>query len=56
MLGKIFQTASLHLKLGDAHNEARQYDKAVEQWRMVLDLEPDHPKRIELLNLIEKHG
>jgi len=49
------RTASLHLKLGYAHEEARQYDKAVVQWKMVLDLEPDHPSRTKLLNLIEKH-
>lgn len=49
------QTASLHLKLGHAYRENQQYDRAIVQWQMVLDLEPDHPKRIELLNLIEKH-
>ena len=32
------------------------YDQAIEQWRMVLDLEPDHPQRTELLNLIKKRG
>lgn len=50
------ETASLHLKLGHAYKESRQYAKAVVQWRMVLDLEPDHPKRMELLNLIKKHS
>ena len=50
------ETTSLHLKLGDAYDEARQFAKAVEQWRMVLDLEPDHPRRTELLNLIKKRG
>jgi tetratricopeptide (TPR) repeat protein len=48
------QTASLHLKLGDAHEEAQDYATAVTEWRMVLDLEPDHPQRLKLLNLIEK--
>lgn len=48
------QTASLHLKLANALEEDRRYDKAVEQWRMVLDLEPDHPQRTDLLNLIKK--
>jgi len=49
------ETASLHLKLGYAYEEARQYKKAVAQWQMVLNLEPDHPNRMELLNLIAKH-
>jgi tetratricopeptide (TPR) repeat protein len=49
------QTASLHLKLGNAYEEARRYDQAVVQWRMVLDLEPEHPERMRLLNLISKH-
>ncbi len=48
-------TASLHLKLGNAYEEARKLDKAMEQWRMVLDIEPDHPQRTKLLNLIEKY-
>ncbi len=49
------QTASLHLKLGLAYEEAQKYDQAIAQWRMVLDIEPDHPERIKLLNLIEKY-
>jgi tetratricopeptide (TPR) repeat protein len=54
-VGQTPQTASLHLLLGNAYEEAQKYDKAVTQWKMVLDLEPDHPKRIELVNLIDKH-
>ena len=27
----------------------------ISHWRMVLDLEPDHPDRMELLNLIDKY-
>ena len=50
------QTSSLHLKLASALEETRQYEKAVEQWRMVLDLEPDHPQRTELLNSIKKRS
>ena len=50
------QNASLHLKLANALEEARQYDAAVQQWRLVLDLEPEHPQRTRLLNLIRKHG
>jgi tetratricopeptide (TPR) repeat protein len=49
------ETSSLHMKLASALAEARQYNQAVEQWRMVLDLEPDHPQRTELLNLIKQH-
>ena len=49
------QTASLHLKLGYAYEEAQKYDLAIAQWRMVLDLEPEHPDRMKLLNLIEKY-
>jgi len=49
------QTASLHLKLGNAYREAKQYKKLVVQYRMVLDLEPDHPKRLALLNLIGQY-
>ncbi len=50
------QTASLHLRLGDAYEEAQKHDQAVAQWRMVLDLEPDHPQRMKLLNLMAKYG
>jgi tetratricopeptide (TPR) repeat protein len=49
------QTATLHLRLGIAYEEASKYKEALVQWQMVLDLEPDHPKRLELLNLIAKH-
>jgi tetratricopeptide (TPR) repeat protein len=49
------QTASLHLKLGYAYEEAQKFAPAMAQWRMVLDLEPDHPQRMKLLNLIEKY-
>ncbi|MEO2030015.1 MAG: tetratricopeptide repeat protein, partial [Fuerstiella sp.] len=50
------QTTSLHLKLANAYEEARQYEEAVQQWRLVLDLEPEHPQRTKLLNMIRKHG
>jgi tetratricopeptide (TPR) repeat protein len=49
------QTAALHLKLGNAYEEASKRADAAVQWQMVLDLEPDHPKRLELLNLIGKN-
>lgn len=48
------QTASLHHRLGDALAEAERFDEAVVQWRMVLDLEPDHPQRTEILGKIER--
>ncbi len=48
------QTASLHLKLGNAYEEVNRYAEAAVQWQMVLDLEPDHPKRLELLNMIAR--
>jgi tetratricopeptide (TPR) repeat protein len=50
------QNAALHLQLGDAYQEAQQYAKAVTQWKMVLDLEPEHAKRLELLNLMGKYS
>ncbi len=50
------QTASLHMKLGNALEEAKTFGPAVQQWRMVLDLEPDHADRTKLLNLIKKHA
>ena len=50
------QNAALHLQLGDAYQESQQYAAAVTQWKMVLDLEPEHPKRLELLNLMGKYG
>ncbi len=48
------QTAALHLKLGNAYEEAAKLAEAAVQWQMVLDLEPDHPKRLDLLNRINK--
>jgi tetratricopeptide (TPR) repeat protein len=49
------ETASLHLKLGHAYEESQKYAKAIAQWQMTLNLEPEHPSRMELLNLIEKY-
>lgn len=49
------QTASLHLELANAYEENRQYAMAISHWRIVLDLEPDHPDRMTLLNLIDKY-
>ena len=50
------QTAGLHLKLGNAYEEARRFPEAVVQWRMVLDLETDHPHRMKLRNLIARYA
>ncbi|QOV91110.1 tetratricopeptide repeat protein [Humisphaera borealis] len=55
-VGQSPQTASLHLSLGSAYEEAQKYEQAVTQWKMVLDLEPEHPRRIELTNLIGKYA
>ncbi|MBN1852576.1 MAG: tetratricopeptide repeat protein [Pirellulales bacterium] len=49
------QSALLHHSLGNAYEEALKHDQAVAQWRMVLDLEPEHPQRMQLLNLIGKY-
>jgi tetratricopeptide (TPR) repeat protein len=54
-VGESPRTASLHLRLGDAYEEAQKYDRALAQWRLVLDLEPDHPRRMKLLNLMAKY-
>jgi len=54
-VGETPQTASLHLKLGNAYEEARKHDLAIAQWQMVLDLEPDHGERMKLLNLIQRY-
>ena len=50
------QTATLHLKLAYAYEETREYKKAILQWRMVLDLVPNHPSRTNLLNSISKYN
>lgn len=50
------QNASLHLQLGNAYEESQQFAQASTQWKMVLDLEPEHPKRLELLNQIAKYA
>ena len=50
------QNSALHLQLGDAYQEAQKYTDAVTQWKMVLDLEPEHAKRLELLNLMGKYS
>ncbi len=46
-------SASLHYRLGNAYHEAKQPESAAVQWRMTLELQPDHPERLRLLGLIE---
>ncbi len=48
------ETASLHLRLASAYEQDKQYAQAITQWGMVLALEPDHPRRTELLQLIDR--
>lgn len=50
------QDAALHLRLGDAYEELRRTEDAVQQWRMVLDLQPDHPRRTQLMNKLQRNG
>ena len=45
-------SAQLHLTLGDAHWLASQHNEAVQQYKLVLELEPDHAQRVRLLNRI----
>jgi tetratricopeptide (TPR) repeat protein len=42
----------LHLLLGDAYWLDNQREKALEQYKLVLELEQDHPQRVRLLNRI----
>ena len=48
-------SASLHLMLGDALWQLSEPVKAIEQYKLVLQLEPDHGERIRLLNRIAQH-
>jgi tetratricopeptide (TPR) repeat protein len=45
-------SARLHLTLGDAYWLASQREKSIEQYKLVLELEPDHAQRVRLLNRI----
>lgn len=44
--------AELHLQLGDAHWIANEKKAAIEQYKLVLELEAQHPDRVRLLNRI----
>jgi len=54
-VGENPQNAALHLDLGNAFEEAEKFEQAIIQWRMVLDIEPDHSQRLRLLNTIKKY-
>jgi tetratricopeptide (TPR) repeat protein len=45
-------SAQLHLALGDAFWLASDENGAVQQYKLVLELEPDHAQRVRLLNRI----
>lgn len=45
-------SARLHLTLGDAYWVSGSSETAIKQYRLVLELEPDHPDRVRLLNRI----
>lgn len=45
-------SARLHLTLGDAHWLSNSRNQAIEQYKLVLELEPDHSQRVRLLNRI----
>lgn len=50
------QSASLQLRLANALEQAGRLPEAAMRWRMVLDLEPDHPDRLDLLNRIRRQS
>jgi Tfp pilus assembly protein PilF len=45
-------SARLHLTLADAYWLDNRHEKAIEQYKLVLELEPDHAARVRLLNRI----
>jgi len=57
-LGKAVATnplsARMHLMLGDAEWVSSRREKAIEQYKLVLELEPDHSDRVRLLNRIQE--
>ncbi len=48
--------ASYHLMIAYAYRDAKDYKQAVAHWKTVLEIEPDRPDRIELLNLINRYA
>lgn len=49
-------SARLHLTLGDAHWLSNNKPQAIQQYKLVLELEPDHGERVRLLNRIRGAG
>lgn len=45
-------SARLHLMLGDAYWSGGEKPKAIQQYKLVLELEPEFPQRVRLLNRI----
>ncbi|MFH0982127.1 MAG: tetratricopeptide repeat protein [Planctomycetota bacterium] len=46
-------SSDLHYRLGNALWESGRRDEAVRQWRIALELQPNHPDRARLLDLIQ---
>jgi tetratricopeptide (TPR) repeat protein len=46
--------AQYHLELGDAYFRQNDYAKAATHWGMTLDLQPDHPERMRITNLMNQ--
>ena len=49
------KNAGLHLRLATDYEEIEEFKDASRHWNMVLALESDHPKRVEIINLLEKY-
>jgi tetratricopeptide (TPR) repeat protein len=47
--------ATFHHSLGDAYLKQEDFSKAVDQWKLVLEINPDHPAQMTLMNLINRH-
>jgi len=46
------ETSRLHYRLGNAFWEAGQKIPAARHWQLTLELEPNHPDRLRMLELI----
>ena len=49
-------SAQLHCRLGNAYWEANRRADAARQWQVALELQPDHPDRKRMLDLISAVG
>ncbi len=47
--------ATFHRSLGNAYLKQKEFAKAVDQWKLVLEINPDHPEQMTLMNLINRH-